>query len=114
MAVILFTFLGCGHSLPKLDGLDLTEWKSDKSGCNGLRGKMTELVIQQKDKLLSLTETDIIHLLGKPDETELYKRNEKFYKYYFTNGPACGSSSKRKSITLRFNAVGLLKEAVID
>jgi len=110
----MFALLGCGHPIPKLEGMDLTEWKNDKNGCNGLRQKMTELVIKQKDKLLSLTETDIISLLGKPDETELYKRNEKFYKYYFSNGPGCAGSASRKSITLRFNAMGLLKEAVVD
>jgi hypothetical protein len=106
--------MNCGTPLPKMDGVDLNAWKNDKNGCSGLREKMKELVIQQKDKLLSLTETDIVSLLGKPDETELYKRNEKFYKYYFTNGPGCASTAKGKSITLRFNAMGLLKETVVD
>ena len=113
---IIFWLLlvSCGKSLPTIDGLNLTDWKNDKNGCNGLREKMTEFVIKQKDKLLSLTETDIIQLLGKPDETELYKRNEKFYKYYFTSGPGCVKATTQKSITLRFNAMGLLKEAVVN
>ena len=71
--LILFSLLllfGCGKSLPSIDGLDLSKWKDDKNGCGGFRGTVEELVIKQKDKLLSLTETDIIRLLGKPDETE--------------------------------------------
>lgn len=92
----------------------MLKWKDDKNGCNGFRQKAEKILAEQKDKLLSLSETDIIRLLGKPDETELYKRNEKFYKYYFSHGPGCSDSGNRKSITLRFNAVGLLKEAVID
>jgi len=115
--LFIFIFLvavSCEKSLPTLDGINLREWKDDKNGCAGLREKVIDLVIQQKDKLLSLSETDIIHLLGKPDETELYKRSEKFYKYYFSSGPGCAGSGKKKSITLRFNAVGLLKEIAID
>ena len=114
LLITLFFLAGCGKSLPSIDGLDIRKWKGDKNGCGGFRETVEELVIKQKDKLLSLAETDIVRLLGKPDETELYKRNEKFYKYYFSNGPGCSNSGKRKSITLRFNAVGLLKEAVAD
>jgi hypothetical protein len=113
LATIPF-LLSCGKSLPSIDGLDMLRWKDDKNGCGGFREAAKQIVINQKDKLLSLSETDIVRLLGKPDETELYKRNEKFYKYFFSNGPGCSKSGERKSITLRFNAVGLSKEAVVD
>lgn len=112
--IIGLLLAGCGKSLPQIEDVDLTKWKDDKNGCNGFREVVEDIIVKQKDKLLSLTETDIVTLLGKPDETELYKRNEKFYKYYFSNGPACNKSGSRKSITLRFNAVGLLKEATVD
>ena len=114
LSIWVILLIGCGKPLPTLDGVNKAEWMSDKNGCNGLRKKMTEFVIKQKDKLLSLGETDIISLLGRPDETELYKRNEKFYKYYFSNGPGCPDTANQKAITLRFNAMGLAKEAVVE
>ena len=118
-AIVMFTLfalvMGCGKSLPSLDGVNLTDWKNDKNGCNSLREGMAYNVIAQKEKLLALSETDIIKLLGKPDQNELYKRNTKFYKYYFQRGPACAVDSlPPKSITLRFNAMGLAKEIVVE
>jgi hypothetical protein len=75
--------VGCGKPLPDLENVNLQDWKNDRNGCSGVRLAMKESVTSQKDKLLSLTETDMLKLLGKSDETELYKRSEKFYKYYF-------------------------------
>jgi hypothetical protein len=107
--------MGCGKPLPSLDGVNLFDWKNDKNGCIGLRKKMADQVIAQKDKLLALSETDIITLLGKPDQNELYKRNQKFYKYYFQRGPDCVIDSiQPKSMTLRFNAMGLAKEVTVE
>ena len=75
---------------------------------------MMDQLVSQKDKILSLDEMDVTSLLGKPDQTELYKRSEKFYKYYFSDGPACGTDSPAKTMTIRFNAMGLAKEVVVE
>ena len=76
---------------------------------------MADKMVAQKNDLLALSETDIITLLGKPDQNELYKRNQKFYKYYFQKGPGCADdSTASKSITFRFNAMGLAKEIVVE
>jgi len=113
--VLLILFAGCGKSLPVLDGINLTDWKNDKNGCNGIRQSMTELIIAQKDKLLSLSETDIIRLLGKPDETELSKRNEKFYRYYLRQGVGCSQNPLGTEVMIiRFNAIGFSKEVVVE
>jgi len=115
LLAISLLLIGCGKPLPNLDGINLSDWKTDKDGCSGARQAMSESMISQKDKLLSLTETDVLQLLGRADQTELYKRNEKFYTYFFTSGPGCSKSSTgSKKMTLRFNAVGLVKEAVIE
>lgn len=111
--LILF-LLSCDKPLPSLEGINLNDWKDDKSGCNGIRLSMAPTIIDQKEKLLSLTETQIIKLLGKPDVNELYKRNEKFYRYYFTNGPSCVSKEAPQYMNLRFNAMGLMKEVVVE
>lgn len=107
--------LACGKPLPALENVNLQDWKNDRNGCNGLRLAMKESVVSQKEKLLSLSETDMIKLLGKSDETELYKRSEKFYKYYFNGGPDCAQDSARASVMIiRFNAMNLAKEVMIE
>jgi hypothetical protein len=106
--------MGCGKPLPELVGVNLTDWKNDKDGCNGSRREMMDQLISQKDKILSLDEMDVTSLLGKPDQTELYKRSEKFYKYCFSDGPTCGTDSPPKTMTIRFNAMGLAKEVVVE
>ena len=114
-AGLFILLIGCGKPLPNLDGVNLTDWKNDKNGCSGTRQRMADNFVAQKDKLLALSETDIIKLLGKPDQNELYKRNTKFYTYYFQQGPGCAADSiATKSITFRFNAMGLAKEIVIE
>ena len=107
--------ISCGKPLPTLDGVNLHGWKNDKNGCSGVRASMKETMMIQKTKMLSLTETDLVSLIGKPDETELYKRSEKFYKYYFNGGPGCVKDSvKTSAMVVRFNAMGLAKEVVAE
>jgi hypothetical protein len=116
---IALTFLilsSCGPSLPHIEGLDITSWKNDKKGCAGERSKMKDAVISQKDKLLALSELEIVDLLGRPDEQELYKRNQKFYYYYIEPSEECDLASNDESLRLviRFNAMGLAKEIVME
>lgn len=76
---------------------------------------MKESVVAQKDKLLALSETDMLKLFGKSDEMELYKRSEKFYKYYFNGGPGCAKDTIAASaMIIRFNAMNLAKEVVVE
>ena len=103
----------CGRPLPALDGIDLKQWKDDKNGCNHFREKLIDTLGSQKDKLLGLSEDDVIALLGRPDQNELYKRNEKFFKYFLEPGPSCRSDSSDRILSIRFNSVGLAKEATI-
>ena len=116
---IAFTLLilsSCGPSLPHIDGLDLTSWKNDKKGCAGERSKMKEAIVSQKDKFLALSELDLVDLLGKPDEQELYKRNQKFYYYFIEPSRECTRASTEESLRLviRFNAMGLAKEITTE
>ncbi|MBT1705411.1 hypothetical protein [Chryseosolibacter indicus] len=77
---------------------------------------MAALIEQQKQKLLGSDEMEIVQLLGKPDQNELYKRNQKFYYYYITPGPACQTADTLKSsrLSIRFTAMGLAKEIAIE
>ncbi len=112
---IALTFLilsSCGRSLPDIEGIDITAWKNDKNGCAGERAKKKDTLLSQKDKFLALSELDIVDLLGKPDEQELYKRNQKFYYYFLKPSGDCNVTSQEQSLRLviRFNAMGLANE----
>lgn len=74
---------------------------------------MAELT-KQKDKLKGLSQGDIVELLGRPDQNELYKRNQKFFYYLLTPGKECGSDSVAHRLSLRFNAMGFAKEVLVE
>jgi len=112
---LLFLF-SCGKPLPALDNVDLQAWKDDKRACAGKRSSMFESINSQSEKLLALSEQEIISLLGKPDENELYKRNQKFFYYFVQPSADCDDSvaSSPKKLVIRFNAVGLAKEVAVE
>ncbi len=77
---------------------------------------MQEAIAAQKDKLLALEELQVAELLGKPDQNELYKRNQKFFYYYLQPSKECnlGDTLAPKRLSIRFNAMGLAKEIRIE
>ena len=113
--VILLVLVACGKSLPDLQGIDLDRWKDDKNGCQGHRIVMEPALTSELTKLKGLAEMDIIHLLGRPDQNELYKRNQKFYFYFIHAGPPCPQAdSTQKRLSICFNAMGFAKEVAIE
>jgi len=119
LSVILFMFLiSCGKKLPELQGFDRAEFVSDTHGCEGKRLKMITLLDTEKGKLLALDEMQIVNVLGKPDENELYKRNQKFYYYDLTPSPefckGTQTDTTSRRLVIRFNAMGLAKEVDIE
>lgn len=112
---IALIFQGCSRPLPEITSLDLNQWKADRHGCKGYRQSTAEVLLQQKEKLLGLSENQILKLLGKPDVAELYKRNQKFYYYTLTADSTCNHSGVNAQImALRFNATGLVKEITLE
>ena len=115
LGFILLVLFSCSTPLPKLEGIDISLWKADKYGCLLQRNLFISKITTQKDKLKSLTEDDIIDLLGRPDQNELYSRNQKFYRYFLEPGPSCnGAPANPKRLIIRFNAVGLAKEISVE
>jgi hypothetical protein len=114
--VSLFFLLSCGKALPSFEGIDLQAWKDDKQACHGARSSMIEAMDTQSKKLLALSQQEVIGLLGKPDENELYKRNQKFFYYFIQPSAACTNSNTQnpKKLVIRFNAVGLAKEVSVE
>ena len=113
-ALFLIFLSACGKPLPSLDGIDLKAWKEDKNGCLNNRSQSIEMLIKQKEKLKSLDQTEMIQLLGRPDRNELYKRNQKFFYYFLEPGVACGVDKEPRKLSIRFNAVELAKEVIIE
>lgn len=105
LAVLLLA--GCGKPLPELEGMNLEAWKDDKNGCAGKRAPMEAALTGEMEKLKGLREMEIVELLGRPDENELYKRNQKFFSYYVTAGPDCNPHEELpRKLVIRFNAMG--------
>ncbi len=113
---LLFLLLcSCSKALPKLEGIDIAKWKSDKNACIGDRMQMENAMQSEMLKLKGLKEMDIVSLLGRPDANELYKRNQKFYYYFLSPGPGCGvHDSVTHRLVLRFNAMGYAQLVSID
>src|SRR5271154_2228697 len=82
----------CDRPLPSFTGIDFNAWKSDKNGCGGKRAAVVDTLHNQKNKLQGLSEMQVVEMLGRPDQYELYKRNQKFYYYWLEPGKACGQN----------------------
>ena len=78
------------------------------------RLKSIESLIRQKDKIKGLSQDDVVKLLGRPDQNELYKRNQKFFYYFLSPGKNCSLDSAGQRLSLRFNAMGFAKEVVVE
>jgi hypothetical protein len=113
---LLLTCFACSKPVPALEGLDLPQWKEDRNGCKSIRSGMRESIDREKEKLLSLDQMQIVDLLGKPDQNELYGRNQKFFYYFLGPAPACAMAPDltAKMLVIRFNAMGLAKEVSIE
>src|SRR4051812_44517673 len=111
LALAVFA-ISCGKQLPDLNGIDKQNWISDKNACEGKRSSMRQSIETEKEKLLALNEMQVVELLGRPDQNELSKRNQKFFYYFIQPAPACGSlkDSVSSRLVIRFNAMGLAKE----
>ncbi len=108
--------VGCGKQLPTLQNFDNDKWKADKNGCAGERKQFHASLTAQRNELLGFEELQLIELLGRPDQNELSKRNQKFYFYFIDPAPICGekADSLAKKLTIRFNAMGISKEVLIE
>ncbi len=116
LSLVVLSLLSCGKSLPELKGIDKEAWVDDTGACKNVRAGMIEDIRAQKDQFLALDQMQLVKLLGRPDENELYKRNQKFYTYYLEPGPNCDSVKGDDALKLiiRFNAMGLAKEVEVE
>jgi len=95
---------------------DSDSWRSDTNGCMEKRIGMYKEVLNNKNEILSLTNNQLIRIMGNPDKYELLKRNQKFFIYNISPGNNCQNNADVEPLFLiiRFNAVGLSSEVFIQ
>lgn len=99
-----------------LEGFNEKAWQSDKDGCQGLRLKLKEDLMSVKEQIKGLNNDEVITLLGKPNKTLLDKRNQKYFIYSLSPNQSCSNHNPEISseLSLRFSAIGLVYEVLVD
>lgn len=114
LGVFCVFLLGCSYSKPlEIQGFNQEQFKTDRSGCKGLRKDAIEQLKTNKDKFLGISENEIMKALGKYDYQVLEERNEKIFIYFLEPGAHCQSTqnpTEAESLILYMNAVKLVKE----
>ncbi|MFY0650648.1 MAG: hypothetical protein JXQ96_01380 [Cyclobacteriaceae bacterium] len=115
LLIFWICLVACTNISKDLLEIDLESWKQDKYGCKDYRISKEELITNNKDNLISLSEKEISELLGLPETTELINRSEKYYNYSLAGSKHCDSSrnSVHKYLRIRFNSLGYAKEVLI-
>ena len=112
--LITFFFLGACTSYPDIDGFDSKKWKGDKYCCADQRAEMGQVLIANKEVLLGMNENAVLGYLGRPDENELYTRDQKFYTYYTEPSYHCEDLGIEKGasdhLMLKFNSIGKVND----
>lgn len=116
ITAILFIFLISGCVEEAQVSFDNDSWKTDANGCKKIRLGIYKEILESQDEILSLTNRQIIRVLGKPDRNELYGRNQKFFIYQISPASKCNITNNRETLFLfiRFNAVGLSQEVFVQ
>ena len=99
-----------------IDGLDTKAWKADRNGCNEQRKALEKSFLENKDRLMGYRQREIGRILGKPDEVDLYKRNQKFFIYHIFPGRYCEGvevTSRPRSLYIRFSAMDVSNEVFV-
>jgi hypothetical protein len=118
LALMAGALLGsCGHSLPRLPGLDAAAWRADPYACKSLRAAQLPAIMQHREQLYEARANDVTALLGHPDEEELRAGTEKVYFYYLEAGSQCDARHQRSTaprLSIRFGPLGTVTEVLAD
>jgi len=99
----------------RIGNLDLVKWRNDRGGCKNNRTPLEAIFKDIEPQLMGSHIDKVTKILGRPDIQQLAARDQKYYVYFFENGPHCQDITKKSSarkVLLRFNAVGLLSEII--
>lgn len=118
---VVMTLFSCSNpNAVTQQEFDMKAWKNDRNGCENIRTILVKDLEKIKPKLEGLDEIDLRKVLGKPDFSELYSRNQKFYTYYIDASEKCTNSNsqsikngERRVVQIRFDAINAVNEIVV-
>ena len=103
---------------PEIKGMNYSLWKNDKYGGKSDRENLVDLIISNRDKFLKYNQTQIINILGKPENQTLFERGQKFFYYYVKYHPECDKKNalpeeEQIKLEIRFDALNRSKEIFV-
>ena len=114
----LLILQACSYSKPlEIEGFNYEAFKGDRGGCEGKRIQQLALLKKNKDRILSISENEIVKTIGRYDYQLLDKKSEKYVVYFFESGPQCQNIrniTNSEAMILHFNSIGLVKEVVFQ
>ncbi|MDH5379609.1 MAG: hypothetical protein OEW75_02080 [Cyclobacteriaceae bacterium] len=116
LLIPLFLLLGCASSTDPLADFEKETWQKDIQGCNGDRILLLPKIKKLKENIKGKYSSYIVENLGNPDEKEIVKRSQLYFRYFLYNPIVCDSTKTtegEKFVQIRFNATGLLDELII-
>lgn len=116
LCVIAFSISFSCTTNPDLGKFDNNQWKKDKNGCLGIRSGQLDNLLEVKDNLLNVSESEIRLLLGVPDKINLYTRGQKFLIYYIDPTTDCNQqdSDGSRKLVLRASSINTIKAVTIE
>lgn len=110
LLILTICLTNCKNKKIKINDLNPDLWKTDITGCDGYRKRIITEHLFDIQSLVGFDEKEVIETLGKPNQTLLYDRAQKFFKYSIS----CDTVLKpNKAMRLRFNALGYVNESLI-
>lgn len=118
MLVALILLFSCSSKPLEIEGFNDYVWMRDRYGCASQRAVMLDPLMEAKSKIMGLREAEVLRLLGKPDEQEIYSRNQKFLIYFLEPNKKCeapeDTEATAKALNIRLNAIGVANEMYIS
>jgi len=110
LVLIFLGAMACSKKEIVIADINLEKWKNDKFGCLGYRNRTLDAFQKSKEKLLKMSEVNIMAAFGKPDKAELIEKSQKIYAYYLNGNTNCSnfndSDSLIRILHIRFNSTG--------
>ncbi|GAA4841621.1 hypothetical protein [Algivirga pacifica] len=94
---ILLLLGSCGKKLEVTEQeFSSITWKNDTKACQGKRAEQQEKFENIRERILGVRKDQVLQLLGRPDKTDLAKRNTSYFIYYVSEGKQCEGSDKNE------------------
>lgn len=108
--LLLIVVLACQNGSVSFKSFDSQRWISESLDCKNYRISVIDQMEAEFDRLLGMNEKELIRHLGKPEETHLYTRGQKFFNYSLTCGDSIISD---KRLRIRFSALDQVNEVIV-